>query len=67
MKQSDRKFYEAREREDIKRAKTMSKANYRAEKSVEWHKTNQLTPETANNFKKEMKKADKEWESLNAL
>ena len=67
MTESDRKYYEAREREDAKRAKALSKAGYRGEKSVEWHKTNQLTPKTLPDFKKAMKQADKEWESLNAL
>jgi hypothetical protein len=67
MTESDRKYYEAREREDAKRAKALSKAAYRGEKSVEWHKTNQLTAATLPDFKKAMKQADKEWESLNAL
>ena len=67
MTESDRKYYEAREREDAKRAKALSKAAYRGEKSVEWHKTNQLTAATLPDFKKAMKQADKEWDSLNAL
>ena len=64
MTESDRKYYEAREREDAKMAKALSKAAYRGEKSVEWHKTNQLTAATLPDFKKAMKQADKEWESL---
>lgn len=63
MNQSDRKYYEAREREEAKTAKALSKAAYRAEKSVEWHKNNQLTAATLPAFKKAMKQADKEWES----
>lgn len=65
MIESDKKYYEAREREDAKRAKALSKAAYRGEKSVEWHKTNKLTSSTLPEFKKAMKQADKEWESLN--
>ena len=65
MAESDKKYYEARKREDAKRAKALSKANYRGEKSVEWHKNNQLTPDTLDAFKKAMKQADKEWETLN--
>ena len=67
MTESDRKYYEAREREDAKRAKALSKAAYRGEASVEWHKSNQLTVATLPEFKKAMKKADNEWDSLNAL
>jgi len=67
MTESDRKYYEAREREDAKRAKALSKAAYRGEKSVEWHRINKLTSATLPEFKKVMKQADKEWESLNAL
>ncbi|MFZ4705578.1 MAG: hypothetical protein ACOYMF_06165 [Bacteroidales bacterium] len=67
MTESDRKYYFAREREEAKRRKALSKAAYRGEVSVEWHKTNQLTAATLPDFKKAMKKADKEWESLNAL
>jgi len=66
MTESDKKYYEARAREDDKRKRSLSKANYRGEASVEWHKTNTLTPETLPEFKKAMKKADKEWESLNS-
>ena len=62
MTESDRKYYEAREREEAKRAKALSKAAYRGKKSVEWHKTNQLTPATLPDFKKAMKQADKEFE-----
>ena len=67
MTESDKKYYEAREREEGKRRKALSKAAYRGEKSVEWHENNQLTPQTLPDFKKAMKKADKEWDSLNAL
>jgi hypothetical protein len=66
MTESDKKYYEAREREDIRRKQSLSKADYRGKASVEWHKTNQLTPETLPEFKKAMKKADKEWELLNS-
>ena len=65
MNQSDFKYYEARAREDAKIARSLSKAAYRGEKSVEWHKTNTLTSETLADFKKAMKQADKEWESNN--
>lgn len=65
MTESDRKYYEAREREGTERAKALSKAAYRGEKSVEWHKTNQLNAVTLPDFKKAMKQADKEWEYLN--
>lgn len=64
MTESNKKYYEAREREDAKRAKALSKADYRAKKSVEWHKNNQLTSKTLPDFKKAMKQADKEWEFL---
>jgi hypothetical protein len=65
MTESDKKYYEARERENEKRAKALSKANYRGEVSVEWHKTNVLNAQTLPAFKKAMKDADKEWERLN--
>jgi len=65
MTESDKKYYEARERERIARAKALSKANYRGEASVKWHETNKLTPSTLPDFKKAMKAADKEWEELN--
>ena len=67
MTESDKKYYEAREREDAKRARVLSKANYRGEKSVEWHKTNTLTPQTLPIFQAAMKAAEKEWERLNKL
>jgi hypothetical protein len=67
MTESDRKYYEAREREEAKRRKALSKAAYRGEASVEWHKSNKLTAATLPEFKKAMKKADKEWGFLNAL
>ena len=65
MTESDKKYYESREIHEAKRRKALSKANYRGEVSVEWHKTNQLTSETLPEFKKAMKKADKEWDSIN--
>lgn len=65
MNQSGKKYYESRERHDNKVKLSMSKANYRGHASVEWHKTNQLTAATLPDFKKAMKKADKEWETLN--
>ena len=65
MTESDRKYYESRERERANHARALSKAAYRGEKSVEWHKCNQLTAATLPDFKKAMKQADKEWESLN--
>ena len=64
--EADKKYYDARDRENAKRAKALSKSAYRGEKAVEWHKTNKLTPETLAEFKKEMKQADKEWDSLNS-
>jgi len=64
MTESEFKYYEARRREEAARIRTLSKANYRGEKSVEWHKINQLTAATLPEFKKAMKQADKEWESL---
>ena len=66
MNQSDQQYYEARRREEIKHARALSKAAYRGEKSLEWHKANQLTPTTLPAFKKAMKEADKEWDKLNA-
>jgi len=65
MTQSDKKYYEARERENTKRSQALSKAGYRGEKSLEWHKTNQLNAATLTDFKKAMKQADKEWDILN--
>jgi hypothetical protein len=65
MTESDIKHYEARKRKEIKHEKAISKARYRGEKSIEWHKNNKLSSSTLADFKKEMKKADKEWESLN--
>ncbi len=67
MTESDKKYYEAREREEAKRRRALSKAAYRGEVSVEWHKHNKLTPQTLPEFKKAMKMADKEWDALNAL
>ena len=67
MTESDRKYYEARERKEAKTRKALSKAAYRGEVSLEWHKTNELTATTLPEFKKVMKKADKYWEYLNAL
>jgi hypothetical protein len=65
MTESDKKYYEARERQDARKAKALSKARYRGEKSVEWHENNQLTPSTLADFKKAMKQADYEWELMN--
>lgn len=65
--ESDKKYYEARERENIKRAKALSKAAYLGEASLEWHKNNKLTIETLSEFKKAMKQADKKWVYLNTL
>ena len=67
MNQSDEKYYAARERENEKRLRALSKANYRGEKSVEWHQHNKLTPQTLDAFKKAMKQADKEWELLQKI
>lgn len=64
--ESDKKYYEARERERQFHARALSKAAYRGEKSVEWHKKNKLTSETLSDFKKAMKQADREWNSLNS-
>ena len=64
---SDKKYYESRELYELKRRKALSKAGYRGKVSIEWHKTNKLNSETLPEFKKAMKKANKEWHSLNAL
>ena len=64
MEKSDKEYYEARQREREKHLRALSKAENRGNASVEWHKTNKLTHETLADFKKAMKKADKEWESL---
>jgi len=65
MTESDKKYYKNREIESQKQKKLISKANYRGEASVRWHKTNSLTTSTIDDFKKTMKNADKEWEFLN--
>jgi hypothetical protein len=65
MSKSDENYYAARDREDNKRRRACSKAAYRGQKSAEWHKTNTLTQATLPDFQKAMRKADKEWESLN--
>jgi hypothetical protein len=64
MTESDKKYYDALERQREKHIRAISKAKYRGEKSVEWHEDHQLTPETLLDFKKVMKEADKEWEIL---
>jgi len=65
--EADKKYYDARERNEVKKRKALSKAAHRGEVSVEWHKRNKLTSLTLPEFKKAMKKADKKWDSLNAL
>jgi len=40
MTESDKKYYKNREIESQKQKKLISKANYRGEASVRWHKTN---------------------------
>lgn len=60
--EADKRYYERREQEEIKHRKAISKADHRGAASVEWHKTNKLTPETLPAFKKAMKQADREWE-----
>ena len=65
MTESDKIYYENREAEYERTRRAFSKAQYRGMKSVEWHKTNTLTPDTLPAFKKAMKDADKEWELLN--
>ena len=65
MTESDKKYYEARERQEGKIKKALYKAAYRGEKAVEWQKNNKLTPSTLTDFKKAMKQADKEWDKLN--
>ena len=67
MNHTDRIFYENKEIQDAKHRKALSKAAYRGERSAEWHKTNSLTAATLNDFKKAMKKADKDWETINAI
>jgi hypothetical protein len=62
MNDSDKKYYENRERERQSHMRAISKAKNRGEASVKWHETNKLTPETLSDFKKAMKQADKEWE-----
>ena len=61
--EKDNRYYELREQEEAKKRRALSKASYRGEMSVEWHKHNKLTPDTLAEFKKEMKKADKVWEA----
>ncbi len=63
--ESDKKYYERREQEEITHRRALSKAAYRGEVSVEWHKHNTLTSATILEFKKAMKQADKEWEVIN--
>lgn len=65
MNDSDKKYYENREAERQRHALALSKAAYRGEKAVEWHKTNKLTATTIAEFKKAMKQADRECESAN--
>lgn len=62
ISETDKRHYELREQEESKRRRALDKATYRGEVSVEWHKTNKLTADTLPEFKKAMKKADKDWE-----
>jgi len=62
--ESDKRYYERKEQENIKHRRALSKAAYRGEASVEWHKNNSLTAATLPEFQKAMKQADKEWEEL---
>lgn len=63
--EADKKYYERREQEETKHRRALSKAAYRGEVSVEWHKHNTLTAATLPEFKKAMKKADKDWDVAN--
>lgn len=60
---TDQEYYKRLAARNEYHRMAVSKAAYRGEKSVEWHKTNILTPETLPAFKKAMKQADKEWEA----
>ncbi len=51
--------------EEKKKHNAYLKAKNRAEKSIEWHKTNELNSVTLSEFKRVMKQADKDWELLN--
>lgn len=66
MTEEDKGNYTIKEIEKQKRAKMLSKASYCLEVSIEWNKTNKLTPETLILFEMAMKKAEKEWEFFNA-
>jgi len=63
--ENDRLYYERREQERIMHRRALSKAAHRGEVSAEWNKHNTLTPATLGEFKKAMKKADKDWEAAN--
>jgi len=51
--------------EEKKKHNAYLKAKNRGEKSIEWHKTNELTSSSLSEFKRVMKQADKDWELLN--
>ena len=55
MNESDMEYYEARDRHDAKRKRSLAMARARGEASVEWHKTNKLTKETLPQFQVFMK------------
>ena len=40
LSETDKKYYERREQEEIKHRRALSKAAHRGEVSVEWHNTN---------------------------
>jgi len=65
MTESDRKYYENREIAEKKHKAALSKAQNRGIASEVWHRINKLTPDTLADFKKAMKRADKEWEASN--
>jgi len=65
LTEEDKRYYERKEQEDIKHRRALSKAAYRGEVSVEWHKTNKLTAKTFPFFKEVIKEADKDWEAAN--
>lgn len=62
---TDQEYYAIKAEQDAKHRRAVSKAAYRGEKSVEWHKTNKLTAATLPDFKRAMKQADKEWKESN--
>ena len=67
MIESDKKYYERKEHQDIKHRRAISKAQQRGEISKAWFDAgNKLTPKTKPEFDYLMKESDKQWETANA-